>query len=170
MNAAAPPSQLSELLARRGAPVVAVEDGRIVGIGHSHKLGRYVVLRDTYGDLFTYAGLGSIAPDYRLPKPVQVQVPKGALQSGESAERPDAKAHRKLRTPAAGHAARRQEEDGHLGKDRERGVVRLQPKRRKRRSRRARFACSPIQTTQMRPRPRAFWQRVRQVPRLPPMV
>ncbi len=68
-NAAAPPSQLSELLARRGAPVVAVEDGRIVGIGHSHKLGRYLVLRDTYGDLFTYAGLGSIAPDYRLPKP-----------------------------------------------------------------------------------------------------
>jgi hypothetical protein len=91
LNAAAPPSQLSELLARRGAPVVAVEDGRIVGIGHSHKLGRYVVLRDTYGDLFTYAGLGSIAPDYRLPKPVQVQVPKGALQSGESASDPTPK-------------------------------------------------------------------------------
>ncbi len=91
LNAAAPPSQLSELLARRGAPVVAVEDGRIVGIGHSHKLGHYVVLRDTYGDLFTYAGLGSIAPDYRLPKPVQVQVPKGALQSGESASDPTPK-------------------------------------------------------------------------------
>ncbi len=90
-NGAAPPSQLSELLARRGAPVVAVEDGRIVGIGHSHKLGRYLVLRDTYGDLFTYAGLGSIAPDYRLPKPVQVQVPKGALQSGESASDPTPK-------------------------------------------------------------------------------
>jgi hypothetical protein len=91
LNAAAPPSQLSQLLARRGAPVVAVEDGRIVGIGHSHKLGRYVVLRDTYGDLFTYAGLGSIAPDYRLPKPVQVQVPKGALQSGEHASDPTPK-------------------------------------------------------------------------------
>ncbi|HEY5285656.1 MAG TPA: lytic murein transglycosylase [Solirubrobacteraceae bacterium] len=91
LNAAAPPSQLSELLARRGAPVVAVEDGRIVGIGHSHKLGRYIVLRDTYGDLFTYAGLGSIAPDYRLAKPTQVQVPKGALQSGESAGKPTPK-------------------------------------------------------------------------------
>ncbi len=91
LNAAAAPSQLSELLARRGAPVVAVEDGRIVGIGHSHKLGHYVVLRDTYGDLFTYAGLGSIAPDYRLPKPAQVQVPKGALQSGESAGDPTPK-------------------------------------------------------------------------------
>ncbi len=91
LNAVAPPSQLSELLARRGAPVVAVEDGRIVGIGHSHKLGRYLVLRDTYGDLFTYAALGSIAPDYRLSKPVQVQVPKGALQSGESASDPTPK-------------------------------------------------------------------------------
>jgi hypothetical protein len=91
LDAAAPPSQLSELLARRGAPVVAVEDGRIVGIGHSHKLGRYVVLRDTYGDLFTYAGLGSIAPDYRLPKPVQVQVPEGALQSDEDGSDPTPK-------------------------------------------------------------------------------
>ncbi len=27
-----------------------------------------MILRDVYGDLFTYAGLGSIAPSYRLPK------------------------------------------------------------------------------------------------------
>jgi soluble lytic murein transglycosylase-like protein len=109
LNAAAPPSQLSELLARRGAPVVAVEDGRIVGIGHSHKLGRYVVLRDTYGDLFTYAGLGSIAPDYRLPKPLQVQVPKGALQSGESASDPTPKqtASSGRQLPVTLHVAKR---------------------------------------------------------------
>ena len=84
LNAAAPPSQLSELVGRRDAPVVAVEDGRVVGLGKSRKLGRYVVLRDTYGDVFTYAGLGSIAPDYRLPKPAQVHVPKGALAEGEA--------------------------------------------------------------------------------------
>src|SRR6185437_15663938 len=71
MNATAPSSQLSELLGHSKAPVVAVEDGRIVGIGSSRKLGDYLVLRDTYGDLFTYAGLGSIAPRYRLPKPSQ---------------------------------------------------------------------------------------------------
>jgi hypothetical protein len=109
LNAAAPPSQLSELLARRGAPVVAVEDGRIVGIGHSHKLGHYVVLRDTYGDLFTYAGLGSIAPDYRLPKPVQVQAPKGALQSGESTGDPTPKltASSGRQLPVTLHVARK---------------------------------------------------------------
>ena len=64
-NAPAKASQLSEILGAPGAPVVAVEDGRIVHLGRSHALGRYLVLRDIYGDVFTYAGLGSIAPRYR---------------------------------------------------------------------------------------------------------
>jgi soluble lytic murein transglycosylase-like protein len=110
LNAAAPPSQLSELLARGKAPVVAVEDGRIVGIGASRKLGHYMVLRDTYGDLFTYAGLGSIAPRYRLPKPTQVKVPTGSLPSGESASDPTPKqaasAGRQL--PVTLHVAKKQ--------------------------------------------------------------
>jgi Transglycosylase SLT domain len=50
-----------------GAPVTAVEDGRIVKLGHSHRLGNYLDLQDIYGNIFTYAGLGSIAPRYRLP-------------------------------------------------------------------------------------------------------
>jgi murein DD-endopeptidase MepM/ murein hydrolase activator NlpD len=88
LNAAAPPSQLSELTGRKGAPVVAVEDGRVVEMGKSRKLGRYLVLRDTYGDVFTYAGLGSIAPEYRLPKQAQVHVPKGALAEAEASGDP----------------------------------------------------------------------------------
>jgi len=60
--------QLVELLSAPNASVVAVQDGRIVHIGHSRRLGKYVVLRDVYGDVFTYAGLGSIAPTYSLPK------------------------------------------------------------------------------------------------------
>jgi hypothetical protein len=91
LNAAAPPSQLSELTGRRDAPVVAVEDGRVVGLGKSRKLGRYLVLRDTYGDVFTYAGLGSIAPEYRLPKQAQVHVPKGALAEAEAGGDPKPK-------------------------------------------------------------------------------
>jgi hypothetical protein len=64
-NAPAKPAQLVELLGDPGASAVAVEDGRIEHLGHSHALGRYLVLRDIYGDVFTYAGLGSIAPRYR---------------------------------------------------------------------------------------------------------
>ncbi len=68
-NAPAKPSQLVELLGDPGAPVVAAEDARIEHLGHSHALGRYLVLRDIYGDVFTYAGLGSIAPRYRPSAP-----------------------------------------------------------------------------------------------------
>ncbi len=60
----AAPLQLVDLTSSPNASVVAVQDGRIVQIGDSHELGKYIVLSDVYGDLFTYAGLGSIAPTY----------------------------------------------------------------------------------------------------------
>jgi membrane-bound lytic murein transglycosylase B len=72
-TAKAPP-QFVELLSASNASVVAVQDGRVLGLGRSHRLGKYVILSDIYGDVFTYAGLGSIAPSYRLPK-----VPSAAL-------------------------------------------------------------------------------------------
>lgn len=87
-DAPAPLSQLSLLEAPKDAPVLAVEDGRIVQLGRSRKLGRYIVLRDTYGDVFTYAGLGSVVPSYRLPKPTPLSVPKGALNGGQAGADP----------------------------------------------------------------------------------
>jgi membrane-bound lytic murein transglycosylase B len=68
-DAAAKPTQLMDLLGTPGAAVVAVQNGRVVHLGHSRALGRYLVLRDVYGDIFTYAGLGDIAPRYRRPVP-----------------------------------------------------------------------------------------------------
>jgi soluble lytic murein transglycosylase-like protein len=68
-NTAAPPLQLVGLTTAPDAHVVAVQDGRVMQIGNSRALGRYLVLRDVYGDVFTYAGLGSIASTYSLPKP-----------------------------------------------------------------------------------------------------
>jgi membrane-bound lytic murein transglycosylase B len=73
-EAASAAPQFVELLSAPNASVVAVQDGRVIGLGSSHRLGKYVILRDIYGDVFTYAGLGSIAPSYRLPK-----VPSAAL-------------------------------------------------------------------------------------------
>ncbi len=58
--------RFADLLGQVGAPVTAVQDGRIVKLGHSHKLGNYLALRDIYGDVFTYAGMGSIAPRYHV--------------------------------------------------------------------------------------------------------
>jgi membrane-bound lytic murein transglycosylase B len=64
---AEPPLQLVDLMSAPNANVVAVQGGRIMQIGETRQLGKYMVLRDVYGDLFTYAGLGSIAPTYTLP-------------------------------------------------------------------------------------------------------
>jgi hypothetical protein len=59
--------QFATLEGSAKAPVVAVQDGRVVALGRSTQLGHYVVLEDAYGDFFTYAGLGSVATRYRLP-------------------------------------------------------------------------------------------------------
>ncbi len=56
------------IYSKEGAPVVAVNDGVIKKIGHSKKLGKYIVLEDAYGNRFTYAELGSIAKVYPVPK------------------------------------------------------------------------------------------------------
>ncbi len=65
----APPLQLVDLMSAPNASVVAAQDGRVVKLGSSPKLGKYLILRDVYGDVFTYAGLGSIASHYPKPKP-----------------------------------------------------------------------------------------------------
>jgi len=51
-----------------GAPVVAVNDGVIRKIGHSERLGNFIVLQDGYGNRFTYAQLGDISDVYPVPE------------------------------------------------------------------------------------------------------
>jgi soluble lytic murein transglycosylase-like protein len=91
-TAAAQAPRFVELLSAPNASVVAVQDGRIIKIGESRKLGKYVVLRDVYGDVFTYAGLGSIAPTYTLPKapdtPAKSAVVEAASTPGPAPSQP----------------------------------------------------------------------------------
>jgi Transglycosylase SLT domain/Peptidase family M23 len=53
------------IYAGQGAPVVAVNDGVIVKMGRTRRLGRFVILRDAYGNRYTYAELGAIVRDHR---------------------------------------------------------------------------------------------------------
>jgi membrane-bound lytic murein transglycosylase B len=76
--------QLIELLSSPKASVLAVQDGRVLKIGDSHKLGKYLVLRDVYGDVFTYAGLGSVAPTYILPKGSRAHIKSQAVQAAST--------------------------------------------------------------------------------------
>jgi hypothetical protein len=64
-----PTRRTINIYSRRGAPVIAVNDGIIKKVGVSRTLGHYVVLQDVYGNLYTYAQLGKVAPSYPAPKP-----------------------------------------------------------------------------------------------------
>jgi len=64
------------IFAKAGSPVVAVQDGKIVKLGQNKRLGNFVMMRDVYGNTYTYAGLKKVAS--------QVPVPKAKTQSKES--------------------------------------------------------------------------------------
>jgi hypothetical protein len=62
------------IYSKRGAPVIAVNDGVIKAVGQSKLLGRFVVLQDVYGNRYTYSRLGKIAASYPSPKPKPVSL------------------------------------------------------------------------------------------------
>jgi murein DD-endopeptidase MepM/ murein hydrolase activator NlpD len=64
------------IFANSKSPVVAVQDGKIIKVGRNTRLGNFVMLRDAYGNTYTYAGLKSIAK--------RVPVPKDKTQTKES--------------------------------------------------------------------------------------
>src|SRR6185436_10550526 len=57
-----------EIYAKAGSPVIAVNDGQVLKLGASARLGRYVIVQDVYGNTYTYGHLGSIAKTYPSPK------------------------------------------------------------------------------------------------------
>lgn len=63
-----------DIFARRNSPVIAVNDGRIVKVGSSRRLGRYVVLQDVSGNTYTYGHLGSVSAFYPVPKERKVSL------------------------------------------------------------------------------------------------
>ncbi|MBS1884929.1 MAG: lytic murein transglycosylase, partial [Actinobacteria bacterium] len=66
------------IFAKQGAPVVAVNDGVIRKLGHSARLGNFIVLEDSYGNRYTYADLGKLVRGSRTvvtPGGKEKQVP-----------------------------------------------------------------------------------------------
>jgi murein DD-endopeptidase MepM/ murein hydrolase activator NlpD len=76
--AAAASAPAEDIFASAGAAVVAAQDGTIIAIGHNRTLGRYVVLRNAFGDRFIYGNLGSVSPWFPARKPPR---PSAALLS-----------------------------------------------------------------------------------------
>ncbi len=67
-----PKSKGTSIFAKKGSPVIAVNDGKIVKIGSNRALGSYVKLQDSTGNIYTYAHLGSVSKTYPVAKPVRI--------------------------------------------------------------------------------------------------
>jgi hypothetical protein len=80
------------IYAPAGAPVIAVQDGQIVAIGDSPTLGRYVSLRDAYGNTYTYAQLGSLAELYPVLEPREHTAVSPRIANPGAGPRPSAAA------------------------------------------------------------------------------
>ena len=104
------------IFSRKGAPVVAVNDGRITRLGHNRRLGRFVELQDTYGNTYLYSGLGEVAKIFPFPK--QRKVRKRDLALPEAGVAPKRAASRTRKADVA--AAR-------AGKTRSRTIGRRKP-------------------------------------------
>ncbi len=50
-----------KIFSKAGAPVVAVNDGRILDVGTSKRLGHFIKLQDVYGNTYTYGHLKKVA-------------------------------------------------------------------------------------------------------------
>ncbi|MGH2896391.1 MAG: M23 family metallopeptidase, partial [Solirubrobacteraceae bacterium] len=74
-----PNAKGTSIFAKKGSPVIAVNDGKIVKVGTTPQLGNYVQLQDATGNIYTYAHLGSISKRYPVPKPVKFSA-KGILK------------------------------------------------------------------------------------------
>jgi murein DD-endopeptidase MepM/ murein hydrolase activator NlpD len=73
-----------------GAPVIAVQDGEVVQVGDSPSLGRFVALRDAYGNTYVYADLGEVAPVYPVlePRVHSALSPRIAKAPGKAEQQP----------------------------------------------------------------------------------
>ena len=90
------------IFSRKGAPVVAVNDGRITRLGRSRKLGRYVELQDTYGNTYLYSGLERVAKTFPFPKERKVRKRDLALpEAGVTPKRAASRSTRSELTTAA---------------------------------------------------------------------
>jgi len=56
------------IFAKPGSPVIAVQDGTITKVGETARLGKFVQMRDVYGNTYTYAHLKKIATSVAVPK------------------------------------------------------------------------------------------------------
>jgi len=86
---ASPTRRGINIYSRDGAPVVAVNDGVVKEVGRSRDLGKYLVLKDAYGNQFTYARLGQVSKLYPVPKQDKLTADDFELQGPDGDKAPN---------------------------------------------------------------------------------
>src|SRR5581483_3223847 len=102
-----------QIFAKQNSPVIAVNDGKVVKVGHNQRWGQYLQLQDSTGNIFTYADLGSIPKKYPVPKPVKIsaaeltkELSAQSLPSAKPTAPASAGSQKATPTPSASTAAK----------------------------------------------------------------
>jgi hypothetical protein len=75
-----PDATYTDIFANQGSPVIAVNDGKVIKVGHSKAWGNYVELQDATGNVYIYTELGQLSKYVPVPKPVNVTAKEIAKQ------------------------------------------------------------------------------------------
>ncbi len=106
-----------DIFAKAGSPVIAVQDATVTRIGTNARLGKFIEIRDVYGNTYTYGGLKKVASAFPVPKEKAVTraevskeldlpkdpKPAGPASAGEQVNK-KANAVKKVTDPAAAPA------------------------------------------------------------------
>jgi hypothetical protein len=87
-----------KIFSRDKAPVIAVNDGKVVKLGQDKRLGRFVMLQDVYGNTYTYAHLGEIEKTYPAPRD---RSSRGGRREGDGKKKGAVKAPKQIVAPEA---------------------------------------------------------------------
>ena len=70
------------IYAKAGSAAIATQDGRVVKIGKTKRLGQFIQIQDVYGNTYTYAQLKKVAVAYAVPKAEKVSKAQVAKELG----------------------------------------------------------------------------------------
>ncbi|HWI72145.1 MAG TPA: lytic murein transglycosylase, partial [Baekduia sp.] len=70
------------IYAKAGTSAIATQDGKVIKIGKTKRLGRFIQMEDVYGNTYTYAHLKKVAQAYAVPKEQKVSKASVAKELG----------------------------------------------------------------------------------------
>jgi peptidase M23-like protein len=78
-----------DIYSRTDAPIIAVNDGKVVKVGKNKRLGKFVMIQDVYGNTYTYANLGEVETTYPAPKDRSKRDGKGRVEHESAPKKRD---------------------------------------------------------------------------------